>query len=154
MNHDFFSKIINEGTAQAGDSVKVHYTGRLDDGTIFDSSEGGEPLAFVIGSGELIPDFEKAIIGMRVGDSKQIQVEPEYAYGERNDNLTHTVNRDQIHLGVEPEVGMGIEMKTPDGTIIPLAITEVTETTVTLDANHPLAGQQLSFAIQLVAINA
>lgn len=152
MNHDFISKLTGEGAVKAGDSVKVHYTGRLDDGTVFDTSEGNEPLAFVVGGGEVIPGFDQAVIGMRVGESRDVTIEADQAYGERNDALSQTVARDQINLGVEPEQGMSIEMHTPDGTVIPLIITEVTQTTVTLDANHPLAGQQLRFLVELVEI--
>ncbi len=152
MNHDFISKLTGEGAAKPGDAVKVHYTGRLDDGTVFDTSEGNEPLAFVVGDGEVFPVFDEAIVGMRVGESKEVTIEVDQAYGERNDALSHTVDRDQINLGIDPEQGMSIEMHAPDGTIIPLLITAFTETTVTLDANHPLAGQQLRFAVQLVEI--
>ena len=152
MNHDFISKITGEGAAKQGDRVKVHYTGRLDDGTVFDTSEGNEPLSFVVGDGEVIPGFEHAVLGMRVGESKEVTIEANQAYGERNDALAQTVDRDKINLGVEPEQGMSIEMHTPDGTVIPLLITDVSETTVTLDANHPLAGQQLLFTVELVEI--
>lgn len=152
MNHDFISKIIGEGAAKAGDAVKIHYTGKLSDGTIFDTSEGNEPLSFTVGNGEVIPGFEQAVVGMRVGEKKEVTIEVEMAYGDRNDALSQTVARDQLNLGMEPEEGMSIEMHTPDGTIIPLLITEVTESTVTLDANHPLAGQELTFDLELVEI--
>lgn len=152
MNHDFIAKLTGEGAAKAGDAVKVHYTGRFADGTVFDTSEGSEPLSFTVGDGDVIPGFDLAILGMRIGDLKEVTIEADQAYGERNDSLTQTVDREQIHLGLEPEAGMSIEMHTPDGTVIPLLITEVTETTVTLDANHPLAGQQLHFALQLLEI--
>ncbi|MEP7272363.1 MAG: peptidylprolyl isomerase [Acidobacteriota bacterium] len=154
MNHDFISKLTGVGAAKAGDVVKVHYTGRLEDGTVFDTSEGNEPLSFTVGEGEVIPGFDQAVMGMRVGESKEVLIEVDLAYGERNESLSQTVSRDQINLGVAPEEGMSIEMHTPDGTIIPLVITEVTESTVTLDANHPLAGQPLRFALELVEIGA
>lgn len=137
---------------KAGDAVKVHYTGRLDDGTVFDTSEGREPIAFTVGAGEVIPGFDEAVLGMQVGQTKEVSISPDDAYGERNEMLVQTVAREQIQLGVEPEEGMGIEMRTPDGTVIPLVISEVTETTVTLDANHPLAGLQLHFALKLMEI--
>ncbi len=140
-------------TAKNGSAVKVHYTGKFEDGTIFDSSEGGEPLTFVVGNQEVIEGFDRAVEGMQLGETKEVVIPPEQAYGERNEALVQTIARDQIRLGVEPEVGMGIEMRTPDGTVIPLIISEVTETTVTLDANHPLAGQHLYFSLRLVGID-
>ena len=152
MSDDFIYQLTREGQAKAGDAVKVHYTGKLDDGTVFDTSEGSEPLAFTIGVGEVIPGFDHAVVGMRVGESREVTIEADDAYGERNEALSQTVDRDQIRLGVEPELGMNIEMHAPDGTVIPLTITEVTEKTVTLDANHPLAGLKLHFAVQLVQI--
>lgn len=152
MNHDFISKIVGEGAAKAGDRVKVHYTGRLDDGTVFDTSEGNDPLSFTVGEGEVIPGFEQGVLGMRVGEAREIVIEPDLAYGERNEQLSQTIDREKINLGMEPEEGMSIEMHTPDGTVIPLIITSLTETSVTLDANHPLAGQQLRFMVQLVEI--
>lgn len=152
MNSDFILKMAGGGKARVGDAVKVHYTGKLEDGTVFDSSEGGDPLSFTVGVGEVIPGFDEAVIGMSVGETKDVVIEPDDAYGERNEMLVQIVARDQLNLGVDPEEGMGIEMRTPDGTIIPLLISEVTETTVTLDANHPLAGLQLHFALQLVEI--
>ena len=140
------------GQARTGDTVKVHYTGRLDDGSMFDTSEGADPLQFKIGAGDVIPGFDDAMVGMRVGESKEIHIAPDDAYGEHNQNLVQTISRDQINLGVEPEIGMKIEMHTPDGTIIPLAISEVTESSLTLDANHPLAGEELHFSVRLVEI--
>jgi FKBP-type peptidyl-prolyl cis-trans isomerase 2 len=152
MTDDFIYQLTREGQAKAGDAVRVHYTGKLEDGTVFDTSEGSEPLAFTIGVGEVIPGFDHAVLGMRVGESKEVTIQADDAYGERNEALSQTLDREQFRLGVEPELGMNIEMHTPDGTVIPLTITEVTEKTVTLDANHPLAGQNLHFAVQLVRI--
>jgi len=139
-------------TAKAGDSVKVHYTGTLDDGTIFDSSVGGDPLGFTLGSGEVIEGFEKAVLGMTVGESRTVTIAPEQAYGPRVDSLIQTVAREQVNLGTDPEIGMEVSMQTSDGTVIPLMITGVTETTVTFDANHPLAGEALKFELSLVEI--
>ena len=152
MSDDFLYQLTREGQAKAGDAVKVHYTGKLEDGTVFDTSEGSEPLAFTIGVGEVIPGFDQAVVGMRVGESREVTIQADDAYGERNEALSQTLDRDQVRLGVEPELGMNIEMHAPDGTVIPLTITEVTEKTVTLDANHPLAGLKLHFALQLVQI--
>lgn len=137
---------------KAGDNVKVHYIGKYDSGEIFDTSEGSEPLAFIVGEGQVIPGFDQALLGMSVGDTKEVVISAEDAYGERIEELVQTISRDQFNLGdVEPELGMSIEMRTPDGNI-PLVITGLTDTTVTLDANHPLAGESLHFALTLVEI--
>ncbi|MBL8169466.1 MAG: peptidylprolyl isomerase [Acidobacteria bacterium] len=137
-----------------GDAVKVHYTGKFDSGEVFDTSEGSEPLGFQVGGGQVIPGFEQALIGMSVGETKEIVIPPAQAYGERMQELVQTIQRDQFSLGeMEPEVGLAIEMHTPQGNI-PLVITELTDTTVTLDANHPLAGEHLHFALTLVEIAA
>jgi peptidylprolyl isomerase len=135
-----------------GDTVKVHYTGKFDNGEVFDSSEGSEPLSFTVGAGQVIPGFDQALVGMETGETKDIVVPPEQAYGERIEELVQTINREQFQLGdVQPEVGMGIEMQTPQGNI-PLVITGLNDTSVTLDANHPLAGESLHFALTLVEI--
>ncbi len=139
--------------AKTGDSVKVHYTGTLDDGTVFDSSVGNEPLEFTLGSGQVIEGFEGAILGMQVGESKVVEIPPDQAYGERSDALVQVVARDQVNLGVEPETGMEVEMQTDDGSSIPLLITAISDTTITFDANHPLAGEQLKFELTLVEIS-
>ena len=137
-----------------GDTVKVHYTGKLDNGDVFDSSEGADPLAFIVGAGEVIPGFDQALLGMKVGETKDVVIEPEQAYGNRIEELVQTIDRSQFNLGgAEPEVGMHIEMRTPDGNI-PLTITDLTDTTITLDANHLLAGETLHFSLTLVEIAA
>ena len=138
-----------------GDTVKVHYTGTFDSGEVFDTSEGSDPLAFTVGAGQVIPGFDQALLGMQTGETKNIVIPPEEAYGQREDGLVQQIRRDQFRLGdFEPEVGMAIEMRTPDGHGIPMVITELTEATVTLDANHPLAGETLHFALNLVEIGA
>jgi len=135
-----------------GDNVKVHYTGKFDSGQVFDSSEGGEPLAFTVGTGQVIPGFDQALLGMSIGELKDVIIPALEAYGERIPELVQTVDRDQFSLGdMTPELGMAIEMQTPEGSI-PLVITELTEATVTLDANHPLAGEELHFTLTLVEI--
>jgi peptidylprolyl isomerase len=151
----FFSKgILTMSTVKSGDTVKVHYTGKFDSGEVFDTSEGADPLAFTVGAGQVIPGFDAALLGMQIGDTKQIVIPPEQAYGARQEELVQTISRAQFQLGgAEPELGMGIEMHTPQGSI-PLVITGLTETTVTLDANHPLAGEELHFALRLVEIAA
>lgn len=141
-------------TVKSGDTVKVHYTGKLDNGEIFDSSDGAEPLAFTVGVGEVIPGFDQALMGMKVGETKDVVIEPEQAYGNRIDELVQVIDRNQFNLGgAEPEVGMHIEMRTPDGSI-PLTITDLTDKTITLDANHLLAGERLHFSLTLVEIAA
>ena len=105
--------------AKPGDSVLVHYTGKLVTGEIFDSSEGREPLGFALGSGNVIPGFEQAVIGMQPGDAKDVVISADEAYGDRHEQLIQTVQRDQMQLGVEPEVGMTVELHREDGTVIP-----------------------------------
>ena len=137
-----------------GDTVKVHYKGTFDNGEMFDTSEGSDPLAFTVGAGQVIPGFDMALPGMQVGETKNIVIPADNAYGQRQEELVQTIDRGQFQLnGVEPEIGMAIEMHTPQGSI-PLVITELTDNTVTLDANHPLAGEQLHFALTLVEIGA
>jgi peptidylprolyl isomerase len=138
---------------QFGDNVKVHYTGTLSDGQMFDTSDGSEPLAFTVGAGQVIPGFDQALLGMQIYETKNITIPPGEAYGEREEGLVQQLRRDQFRLGdFEPEIGMAIEMRTPDGQGIPMVITELTDATVTLDANHPLAGETLHFALTLVEI--
>lgn len=138
--------------AKQGDIVRVHYEGRLSDGQVFDSSEGGEPLEFEIGSGQVIAGFDEGVRGMNVGEHKTIEIEVDDAYGQRNETLNRAVPRESMNLETEPQVGMNLVLQLPDGNEIPVAITEVTEDSVTLDANHPLAGQRLIFDIELVGI--
>jgi peptidylprolyl isomerase len=136
--------------AQKGDTVQVHYTGRLTDGQVFDSSDGGDPLEFQVGAGEVIKGFDEGVEGMNVGDKKQIEIETDDAYGERIGGLVQTVSREGLNLDTEPRVGMNLVMQLPDGNQIPVAVTEVTEDSITLDANHPLAGQKLIFDVERV----
>ncbi|QQS45796.1 MAG: peptidylprolyl isomerase [Acidobacteriota bacterium] len=137
-----------------GDSVKVHYVGKFDSGDVFDASEEMDPLAFTVGAGQVIPGFDQAMIGMSVGETRDIVIPPAEAYGERVEELVQTIERSQLNLsGIEPEIGMGIEMQTPQGSF-PLVVTDLTDTTVTLDANHPLAGRALHFSLTLVEISA
>lgn len=133
-----------------GDTVRVHYTGRLEDGQVFDSSEGGEPLEFTVGAGDVLPGFEEAVRGMHVGDRRTFDIEPEDGYGEYHEERVRTLPRDGINLDAEPQVGMILALSLPDGTQLPIEITEVTDTHVTLDANHPLAGRKLTFDVTLV----
>ena len=138
--------------AKTGDTVKVHYTGTLEDDTVFDTSAGGEPLAFTLGQGLVIPGFEQAVTGMKVGESKTVDIPVEQAYGPYRDDLILVVERDQLPEDLEIEVGQQLQMSQEDGSYIVVTITEVSETTITIDANHPLAGQNLTFEIELVEI--
>ena len=135
-----------------GDTVKVHYTGTLTDGTVFDTSEEREPLEFTLGQGQLIPGFEKAVVGMNVGDSTEVEISSDDAYGESREDLVISVPKDQLPDDVEPQVGMQLQVNQQDGQPIPVRITDVGEENLTLDANHPLAGQDLKFEIELVEI--
>lgn len=139
--------------AKRGDTVQVHYTGRLDDGEVFDSSEDGEPLQFRVGNNEVIKGFDEGVRGMQVGEQRRIEIEADDAYGARVEALVQRVPREGINLDVEPQAGMQLTLQLPDGNEIPVAITEVTSGQVTLDANHPLAGQKLIFDVMLVALN-
>jgi len=138
--------------AKTGDIVKVHYTGRLQDGTVFDTSVGSEPLEFTIGQGQLISGFEQAVIGMKVGESKTVTIPVDQAYGPYYDDMVLEVERDELPEDLEPEVGMQLQMNQGDGGIMIVTITEVSETTIKIDANHSLAGQDLAFDIELVEI--
>ena len=138
--------------AKTGDTVSIHYTGTLDDGTQFDSSQGSDPLEFELGSGHVIPGFDKAVEGMSVGESKNVRIEPEDAYGHRHDQLVQEVPRDVLPGDLDPQEGMALQSQSPDGQIMQLTITAVGAETITVDANHPLAGQALSFEIELVQI--
>jgi peptidylprolyl isomerase len=139
--------------AKSGDTVQIHYTGTLDDGTQFDSSQGREPLEFEVGSGQVIAGFDKAVEGMAVGDSKSVRIEADEAYGQRHEQLVQEVERSLLPDNVNPETGMALQSSSPDGRVTQFVITAVSEETITVDANHPLAGQALSFDIELVAIN-
>ena len=139
-------------TAQNGNHVKVHYTGKLTDGTVFDSSQGREPLAFTLGQGNMIPGFEKGVLGMAVGDTKTVNIQPEEAYGERRDDLLIKVPIDQVPADITPEIGMQLAVNQPDGRQVPVVIAEVNEIEITLDANHHLAGRELVFEIELVEV--
>jgi peptidylprolyl isomerase len=133
-----------------GDTVKVHYTGKLESGEVFDSSEGREPLEFTLGQGQLIPGFEKAVTELEKGESTTVDIPSKEAYGEVREDLIITVPKDQLPEDVEPQVGMQLQVNQPDGQPIPVRITDVGEENLTLDANHPLAGKDLTFKIELV----
>jgi len=139
-------------TAKRGDTVSVHYKGTLDDGTIFDSSEDGDPISFTLGGGEVIPGFETAIEGMGIGDAKTERIDSENAYGPRRDELVFRVDRGQLPDGSEVEVGDVLRIGFPDGSTANVQVAQLDDASVTLDANHPLAGKNLTFELRLVAI--
>lgn len=139
--------------AKSGDTVKVHYTGTLDDGNEFDSSAGREPLEFSLGSGQVIAGFDNAVDGMAVGESKTVTIPPDEAYGDRHERLVQQVPRTSLPDDMTPEVGMQLKSQSPDGQVMNLIISEVAEESITVDANHPLAGQTLTFAFELVEIS-
>ena len=138
--------------AQVGDMVKVHYTGRLTDGTTFDTSLERDPLEFTLGEGELIAGFEQAVLGMAAGESKTTTIPAAQAYGPHHAERMIDVERHHLPSDLQPEIGQQLQMTRPDGTTLSVMVTTVTETQVTLDANHPLAGQDLIFDITLVEI--
>ncbi|KJS26186.1 MAG: peptidylprolyl isomerase [Hyphomonadaceae bacterium BRH_c29] len=137
-----------------GDTVGIHYTGTLNDGTVFDSSEGRDPLAFQVGSGQIIPGLDVAIPGMAVGDKKVVNVPCDEAYGQMNPAMRQEVPRAEIPAEIPTEVGSRLQMQAQNGQVIPVVVVDANESTITLDANHPLAGQDLTFAIELVSIDA
>ncbi len=139
-------------TAAQGDTVRVHYTGTLDDGTVFDSSTGRDPLEFTIGSNAVIPGFEQAVIGLEVGETAKVVIGPEDAYGPWLDEKVVVVDRERLPDEPEPKLGMVLQAQGPEGKVL-LTITEVKDAEVTLDGNHPLAGQQLTFEIELANID-
>lgn len=138
--------------AKQGDTVNVHYVGKLDDGTVFDSSEGGQPLEFAIGSGNVIPGFEQAVLGMSPGDSKTATIPSDDAYGPYYEERVLVVDRQQIPTDMPIDIGAQLQIQQENGMVIPVVITDITEAAVTLDANHPLAGEDLTFEIRLVSI--
>lgn len=137
--------------ARSGDTVKVHYTGRLNDGEVFDSSREGEPLEFEIGAGQIIPGFEDAVEGMEPGESKEVTVPPERAYGDRRDDLVQSLERERLPDHLEPHVGQQLQMTQGDQAFV-VTVTDVTDSQVEIDANHPLAGRELKFDLELVDI--
>ena len=138
--------------AKAGDTVKVHNTGTLDDGTQFDSSQGRDPLQFTLGAGNVIPGFDKGVTGMSVGETKTILIPSEEAYGPHHEQLTQDVPRSAMPADLELESGMVLNAQGPDGQTLNFTVVEFNDETVKVDGNHPLAGKDLTFALELVAI--
>ncbi|RLC32234.1 MAG: peptidylprolyl isomerase [Deltaproteobacteria bacterium] len=138
--------------AKTGDTVKVHYTGKLESGEIFDSSVNRDPLEFVIGGGNIIPGFENGVLGMEEGSSVNITIPPEEAYGNRNEQFVVQVNRNEFPENITPQVGLQLQMTQPNGEPVVVRIVDMSDDTITLDANHPLAGETLFFEVELVKI--
>ena len=134
------------------DTISLHYTGTLNNGETFDSSEGREPLQFKVGSGQVIPGFDKAVVGMSVEENKKFTIPADDAYGQKSDDLVYEVPKASIPAELNPQEGQRLVSNLQDGRQIPVTVTEVKEETITLDANHPLAGQDLTFDIKIVSI--
>ncbi|RNC85479.1 MAG: peptidylprolyl isomerase [Balneola sp.] len=140
-------------TIKNGDTVQVHYKGTLENGEVFDSSENRDPLQFTMGAGQLIPGFEKAVMGLQVGDTTKAEIPCTEAYGEHNPQMEVTIPKSQLPADMEPVVGLQLQLNQPDGQPIPCQVTKVEDEEVTIDANHPLAGKDLIFNIEIVSIN-
>jgi FKBP-type peptidyl-prolyl cis-trans isomerase 2 len=133
-------------------TVKVNYTGKLPDGQVFDSSEGKEPIEFTLGQGQLIPGFEKGLIDMKLNEKKTITVAKEEAYGDVNKDLIQEVKKTELPQDMTPEVGMGLVSKSPDGQEMNLVVVEVKDESIVIDGNHPLAGKELVFDLEVLEI--
>jgi len=138
--------------AKSGDTVKVHYTGTLEGGEVFDTSRGKEPLEFTVGGGQLIKGFDEAVVGMAKGDSISVTIAAAEAYGLHREEMIFEVDKEQFPEGLNPETGQQLKTETGDGHPLIVTVTAVNEEKVTLDANHPLAGKDLTFEIELVEI--
>ena len=140
-------------TLKNGDTVKVHYTGTLEDGRVFDTSKGREPLEFTTGEGRLITGFENAIMGMAVGETRDFEVTPDEAYGPRHEQMVLEVPVGDFPEHIEPKVGMRLQLQQQQGNPVEVVVTDISDKAVTLDGNHPLAGQTLRFQVELVEIS-
>jgi len=138
--------------ANSGDKVRIHYTGKLDDGTQFDSSEGRDPLEFDLGGGGVIPGFDSAVDGMAVGEKKSVKIEAEEAYGPHHEELIQDVPKSELPDDMELSVGLQLQAQSPEGKVMRFMISAITDDIITVDGNHPLAGQTLNFDIELVEI--
>ncbi len=137
--------------AKSGDTVRIHYTGTLTDGSQFDSSTGREPLEFTLGDGMVIPGFDTAVDGMSIGESKTFEIPSDQAYGERRDEMVMTVSRDEFPDHINPEAGQQLQMQQGEQVFV-VTVTDVNDEAIVLDANHPLAGEDLTFTVELVEI--
>lgn len=138
--------------AKQGDTAVVHYTGTLADGTVFDSSQGGDPLVFTLGSGQVIPGFEAAVLGLQPGESTTTTIPADQAYGDYQEEMVFSVDRGQLPQGMEPQVGEQYQMRQGDDQALLVTVADTDDETVTFDANHPLAGKDLTFTIELVRL--
>ena len=143
---------IGAKQVKQGDTVKVEYTGTFDNGTVFDTSEGREPLEFIAGTGQMIPGFDNAIIGMKIGQEKEIKLQPSEAYGDYDPQLVQEIPREQVPIEEELKQGMVLAVTLPNGRQVPATITKVANETVAIDLNHPLAGKVLNFKLKVVDI--
>ena len=139
-------------TAKKGDTVQVHYTGRLSDGTVFDTSRERDPIEFTLGEGDVIAGFAQAVEGMEEGETTEAKIAPEDAYGTRSEDLVVTIPREQLPQEIDPDIGQGLEMQTAEGQKVPVTVTDTSDTSIQVDANHPLAGKDLTFDLELVKI--
>lgn len=136
---------------KTGDTVRVHYTGKLEDGKVFDSSNGRDPLEFTVGSGQVIPGFDQAVAGMSPGEEREVRIPAAEAYGDRKDDLVIVVERTQLPPDIDPQVGQQLQLS-QEGRAFVVQVADVTPDNITLDANHPLAGEDLTFELELVGI--
>ena len=139
--------------ASAGNKIAIHYTGTLADGSVFDSSEGRDQLSFTMGEGQIIPGLETALDGMAEGEEKTVTVPADDAYGQKNPQAMQRVPRSSVPDGVPLDLGTQLQLQTPEGQAMPVTVAEVTESEVVLDANHPLAGKDLTFAVKVVSVD-
>ncbi|HNR67615.1 MAG TPA: peptidylprolyl isomerase [bacterium] len=139
--------------AQTGDTVKVHYKGYFDDGEVFDSSEGREPLEFTLGQNQVIPGFETAVIGKSIDEQVQVRIPPQEAYGEQNKDLIFDIERSQFPADITPQVGLKLQVEAEDGRRHTFVVRAISDSAVQLDGNHPMAGKTLNFDITLIDIN-
>ncbi|MAN16139.1 FKBP-type peptidyl-prolyl cis-trans isomerase [Alterinioella nitratireducens] len=139
--------------ASAGNKIAIHYTGTLADGSVFDSSEGRDPLSFTMGEGQIIPGLETALDGMAEGEEKTVTVPADDAYGQKNPQAMQRVPRSSVPDGIPLDLGTQLQLQTPEGQAMPVTVAEVTESEVVLDANHPLAGKDLTFAVKVVSVD-
>jgi peptidylprolyl isomerase len=152
-NFGYLETEQNMSTIKSGDTVRMHYKGTLSDDSIFDSSEGRDPLEFQAGSGQIIAGLDAALPGMAVGDKKVVNVPVDQAYGHINPDMQQAIPREGIPADIPLELGLQLQMQTPEGHPLPVTVVALDEATVTLDANHPLAGKDLTFDIEIVGIS-
>jgi peptidylprolyl isomerase len=149
----YYLQEVRVAIAAKGDTVTVHYTGRIKDGTVFDTSrERGEPLEFTLGQGEMIQGFENAVLGMALDERRTVEIQPQEAYGPYREEMTAVIDRAELPPDLEPKLGQRLEVQHDSGSRMLVTVAEVTEKTIRLDANHPLAGQTLTFEIELISI--